>query len=952
MKKLLSFLFIVGLVFAGIQAQAAENSPATPFSSVKAVSFNNADDPVRQPVRDDADDEMVLEEDFEDGAEGWTTLDLTNPDTAWHKSDFLAREEDNLLWWCGDTLLGYDQEYVGYNNIWLQYLDTPVLDLSGADEGLSLTFDAYWLVEDPRRVPPPNPYDGWDGWLVMISENGGEDFEPLIPESPEYTAERISAAERFWDMGPTPGWVFESGDWDAVNDTTPEPDWVNVNFDLSDYAAEDIVVRFLIVTDRAVAAPWNYYLTNSGILLDDILIEDDEGTVFLSNNCDDDPIPEGEDMIPRRGPGFGDWWELTEASHHSGDWSMWHTDDQRNCRNPLITPPFEVPENLNTYFQYWVYCDLPDDDSDGDGGLDDFYQVFISDDDGITWQYLHHDYKRAGAGGDRWEHYIPGTPFGDAANIEMDLTEWAGQTVQLRWLYISDNDDNEGDGDGLFLDDIEVIGANRNPLDAGMENYHLPYPLTVGHRLRGYTVEMYNYGIRDLNGIWAEWGWDNGQDSRELPIIPRPSIAEGEFIEVALSDYDDMNDPGWTPTYPGVFQIWAMTKLGSNTADPDDDDQNTENDSVGVDGVRIMPEGIYEFGYDNRTYQFAYPFESGTGPATRFSPVDAEIEEYTIIGAHFMFNGQQNGDADCILHILSSEDESTPGDEITSVDLTVPADSCLPNTMSVSLWENEDLQGLSGDFWFWIELEREDNRPQIIGDAGLRGDGHYFTFDGETAEPFVADLMMHAIVIPSDQIEPNVAVSSILIDFDEVAIGRESVYSLSLYGTSLSPVTVSDVISNNEAFQVIWPGEVVLSVGEAVTFDIIYSPPDQEMHTARLTIDTDDQSPPVINLVGNGIIDAAPADEEISPIKFELSEPYPNPFNNMTRIAFNLEKAGRAVVSVYDLTGRKVMTLADGRYNAGRSETTLKGDDLTAGVYLVKLESNARTAVNKLVLIK
>lgn len=933
-----------------VSASGVSNAADLPFSSSTITAANvSSSDTRRMPVRDDVDDEIVLQEDFEEGAEGWTTHDLTNPDTAWHKSDFLAQEEDNLLWWCGDTLTGFDEEFIGYNNIWLQFLDTPVLDLSGADEGLGLTFTAYWLLEDPRRVPPPDPWDGWDGWLVMISENGGDSFEPLNPVAPEYTAERISAAERFWDIGPTPGWVFESGEWDAQNDTTPEPDWVDVEFDLSDFANEAVVIRFLLLSDRAVSAPWNYYLRNSGVLIDDIVIQDNE-SIFLSNNCDDEPFPEGGELIPQRGPGFGDWWERTDETSHSGEWSMWHPDDHANCRNALDTPPFEVPEDLNTFFQYWVFCDLPDWDSDGNGQLDDFYQIFLSDDEGETWEYLTHDYQRDGAGAGDWEHYIPGT--GYTGNIDLDLTDWAGQTVQLRWLFISDNDNGNGAGDGLFLDDIEVIGANRLPRDAGMENFHLPYPTTVGYRLLNYTVDMHNYGTRDLEGIWAEWTWISNQGGREYPIVPRPTIDSGDFEIVDLTDYIDRNNPGWTPSIPGQYPVWTRTNLGSNTADEDDDDQNPENDSVGVAEVRVWPSGIYELGYDNRTIQSAYPFDAGEGPAARFSPADAGLEEFSIAAAHFKFNGQQEGPAECTLHILCEGDEASPGQELLSLDITVPPDSCLPNDMTVPLWEREELRGLNGDFWFWIELQQDDNRPQIVGDELRRGEGRYFRFDGENAEPYPADLMMHAMVVTTQEVIPDLAAVILLVDFDEVAIERSGVFPFVLFATGLADVTITNVSTSDQIFVVDWPGETTLRFGEAISFDIMYTPPDENLHMARLIVESNDETPPEVDLVGSGVVGVADGGNPDRPYEFKLAQPYPNPFNNQTLINFSLDHSSDAAIVLYDLAGREIMTLAQGKYEAGAYQVMLAGDELAAGMYLVRLQTPDRTTSRKVVLIK
>jgi hypothetical protein len=44
---------------------------------------------------------------------------------------------------------------------------------------------------------------------------------------------------------------------------------------------------------------------------------------------------------------------------------------------------------------------------------------------------------------------------------------------------------------------------------------------------------------------------------------------------------------------------------------------------------------------------------------------------------------------------------------------------------------------------------------------------------------------------------------------------------------------------------------------------------------------------------------------------------HPNPFNPSTTISFTLEREGPVVVDVFDLTGRRIRRLADGRYPVG-----------------------------------
>jgi hypothetical protein len=908
------------------------------------------------PQRDEPNETVFLE-DFEDGMEGWTTFDLTNPDTAWHISDFNAREDDDLLWWCGDTLSQYDGEPIGYDNIWRQWLDTPVLNLSGAGDGLTLTFDGWWLLEDPRIVPRwLGDCDGYDGWLVMISENGGEEFEPLIPESPAYTAERLKAAEVFWGIGQTPGWVFMSIDGDFPDTNRNErrdPEWLACSFDLSNYRSQEVVIRFVLLSDRTVSAPFgNVYLQQSGVCIDNITITDEDEEVYLSNNADDDPVP-GE-LIPRRGDGFGDYWARTNEKpdeDRESTWSMWNDDDHINLVNALDSPPIEMPEGLNMWFEFWIWYDLPDYDFNGDTRLEDFFQMYAWNDEDETWEYIAHDWQRDAIGGERWVHYVPGTP--PTGNIELDLSDYEGETIQLRWIFLSDGDDDGGNGDGLFLDDIEVIGTNRNNQDVGMENLHVRYPLMAGMRRDSLTVQVHNYGLRDQDRFYAWWGWGNDEISDLIPIIPRLSVTADNFIFYNLTDYENRNIFGWTPTIPGVFDITVYTALGSQTEEIDDDDENFNNDTTRVLDVRVWPPGLYELGYDNRTYRYYMNFDQGSGAAARFSPGELGLEEYTIAATHFRFNGAQDVTSTFRLHVLGEgNDASHPGDEIASFTVDVPVDSCLPNHMTVSLGSVEAVRGMSGDFWIWIEIMRDDSWPQIIGDDLIRGEGRYFSFDGDNATPYNRDLMIHPIIVAGGEAQPNAVALTDTIEFDAVVQeGDETTISFSLYNGGTLPLTIRSVRSSHQAFVVNWRRQVTLGVSGEVKFDITYSPPTGWRHVGNLIIESDDPNPPAIRLIGEGWLGISPPDEEL-PVVFGLAEPYPNPFNSMTRIEYGIEVDGAVKLTLYDLAGREVMRVVDGWTTAGRHTAILKADDLSNGLYLLKLESGAKSTVRKVALIK
>jgi len=906
-------------------------------------------------------DEVIFTEDFENNAEGWQTSDLTIQEAAFHKSDFMADDHNNH-WWGGDTITGYANPFYGYDNMWRQYLDTPVLDLSGASDQVSLTFRSRWLLEDPRRVPPPEGWDGWDGWMVLVSTDRGESFEVIRPESPAYTAEHISAAERFWMLeGDWPGWVFESKEggrdaWDAANDTTPEPEWVNCTFSLGGHRSDGVVVRFMMVSDRTVSAVFsaegqaNRYLAESGILIDDVFIRDGDN-VILSNNADDDPVP--SELISRPGPGFGDTWALTREDVHTGTWAMWNDDDNFNVINTLDSPAFHVPPDGNTHLEFWVHCDLPDAVHEGSQALSDYYQIYVSNDDGGTWTYFTHDYNRVEAGGEGWVHYVPGVPFSGNLELSFSDTNYVDHDIRLRWLFATDADHREGNGAGLFIDDIQIINENQMNRDAGFENIYVGYPLRVNVRQTAFTADMINYGLRDLATIWSYWGYRNEDYGGESRVLPYPSIPTGDTTTIRLSDYVDRAVRGWTPVVPGLFAVYAKTAVGSQTPQDDsDDDEVPANDSTSVRNVMVWPTDIAELGYDNRTVHFMFEFQRGQGPAIRFSPGEAGVENYSVAFVRFLLNGGQQGDANLQLHFLrAGQDDSTPGQQIAAVDVVVPADSCLPNGMTVNLAANEALRDLNGDFWLWAELTQDGGRPQFVGDQLLRGIGRSFVITQGQAAVFNADLMIHAAVVPAGNRAANLAGVEEFFDFGEVPPEQSAAKNFTLYSTGITPVTIQSVSVNENSYEVMWPGETTLKAGESITFAIVFTPPDANVHAGDLIIESSDDSPPVITIAGSGAVSVT-EELPVQPSVFGLSAPYPNPFNSISRFNFNLTNAGLATVTLHDLSGRTVAVVAAGVYTAGSHSATLRAIDLPTGLYLLKLQSNGSSSVQKVALIR
>lgn len=85
---------------------------------------------------------------------------------------------------------------------------------------------------------------------------------------------------------------------------------------------------------------------------------------------------------------------------------------------------------------------------------------------------------------------------------------------------------------------------------------------------------------------------------------------------------------------------------------------------------------------------------------------------------------------------------------------------------------------------------------------------------------------------------------------------------------------------------------------------------------------------------------------------FALLAATPNPFNPTTLLAWTLESAGPARLTVHNLLGQQVAVLHDGPAAAGRHEARFDGSGLASGVYVVRLEQAGRSLAQPISLLK
>lgn len=90
------------------------------------------------------------------------------------------------------------------------------------------------------------------------------------------------------------------------------------------------------------------------------------------------------------------------------------------------------------------------------------------------------------------------------------------------------------------------------------------------------------------------------------------------------------------------------------------------------------------------------------------------------------------------------------------------------------------------------------------------------------------------------------------------------------------------------------------------------------------------------------------------PETYALMQNYPNPFNPETTLRYQLAESGNVKLEVYDVLGRKVATLVDGRQEAGRYAIKFNAAayGLASGIYFYRLQAGTFVETKKMLLRK
>ncbi len=89
-----------------------------------------------------------------------------------------------------------------------------------------------------------------------------------------------------------------------------------------------------------------------------------------------------------------------------------------------------------------------------------------------------------------------------------------------------------------------------------------------------------------------------------------------------------------------------------------------------------------------------------------------------------------------------------------------------------------------------------------------------------------------------------------------------------------------------------------------------------------------------------------------TPTEYKLEQNFPNPFNPVTVIRYQLPSKVLAILKIFDVLGKEVSVLVNAENEAGFHQVEFNGAGLASGVYFYVLQAGSFVQTKKFILLK
>ncbi len=593
----------------------------------------------------------------------------------------------------------------------------------------------------------------------------------------------------------------------------------------------------------------------------------------------------------------------------------------------------------------------------------------------VTAFYDYGDDSRPGGVNNGWETYMPG----DGSNSDLDLTEHAGDDIKFRIVARLDDNDDGGNGSGLYIDDFHVWSV--------LLEESIPQVTGVWAAAGdGSVLVTWN----DLNvGSGGDIVYDDGQfDPNESILMNSGTSVCGTLFDMpfgattvtvnTVSVYGDDNLSGTSNIYgyavsAGIPEETATYNSSITTIAGQWTDATVGWSFAGdfIIGYEISDviacvidsdvPGDQAHSWTNlggwndwSSIANSYNLTDGEWGIRANVDVDGADAVYNVYrsaesgGYLLMFNGQNLSEAEYSDNLVQNDTEYCY--KITAQYGTQEGD------MSNASCATPEAQTI-------YEIGYDDGVPETSTNVG---NGNFMAVK-ITPLTYPSEIKRVKFYVPTSS-----GFCAVRIWDDNGTDG--------LPGTELTtPQTVVMQLAQG------WNVKELSSLGITIESGDFYIGWEESTDTPPIGIDLSDpdfmsyinidDAPPVgtngewtdfildgdfmVRVeIDSGVLAIGDDLNNMIPDNFTLSQNYPNPFNPVTNIVFELPEFAKTNLAIFDLTGREVKTLVNNEnLNAGHYRYQLNAGGLPSGMYFYRMSAvsesgNKYSDTKKLVLLK
>jgi endonuclease I len=200
---------------------------------------------------------------------------------------------------------------------------------------------------------------------------------------------------------------------------------------------------------------------------------------------------------------------------------------------------------------------------------------------------------------------------------------------------------------------------------------------------------------------------------------------------------------------------------------------------------------------------------------------------------------------------------------------------------------------------------------------------------------------------------PEVFVPLAEYHFPETELNETSTIYIPVTNSGDTSLNISSVTFTNSAYQV---GDypTSLEIGDWGLITVEFTPTEDVDYLASMQINSNANSYSV-SLVSGGLVVSNSSDVE-SLNTLTLSN-YPNPFTAKTTLKVHGLKENNISIDIYNIRGQRVNTIKTSSVKGGNGSVTwngrdLNGENLSSGLYFVKIQSAGQSVTKKILMMK